>query len=371
MKGHYLFLAGALAGVAGGAVFGVWHGRRTAPARIVEVVKEKTVAAAAAVEPSKTPGGAATANPKEDRREGGLPLGRRDEEPAKPVEGRPVVTSDNQAFALLASEKPEERDAALSWLRDRLYAATAEEWAELDARLAAALAALPVEERARVLEDLFGADGFILEEGGPALREGRLRDLFLQTARDVPAGEARRKILRALSCQVMGERGTDLTEIFSLLEVERQQETSRLEAGTGKPFADGGTAILLEEMGAPGRLALPVEEIEDLLALVPFGAPGAGEAERAVLVSWATEHTDPRARSAALIVLGGVGTPEATGVLTGVASDVNKPVSDRVMAYLALRRGGQEGKLPESTRRDILKLWEESGKKEAEDFFED
>ncbi|MBI2921037.1 MAG: hypothetical protein HYY18_08140 [Planctomycetes bacterium] len=370
MKGHYLFLAGLLAGAAGGALFGVWHGRRTAPARIVEVVKEKP-AAAPSGEASKSAGGAAPAAGRDDRKEGGLPLGRREEEPPKSVEGRPTVTSDSQALALLASGKPEERDAALAWLRDRLYGATAEEWAELDARLAAALAALPVEERARVLEDLFGADGFILDEAGPALREGRLRDLFLLTARDVPAGDARRMILRALSCQVMGERGTDLRDIFSLLEREPRHETSRLEAGAGKPFTDSATALLLEEMGAPGRLGLPVEEIEDLLGLVPLGSPGAGEAERAVLVSWATEHTDPRARSAALIVLGGVGTPEATGVLTGVANDARKPVSDRVMAYLALRRTGQEGKLSEPTRREILKLWEDSGKKEAEDFFED
>lgn len=361
-----LVAVGVALGAGSGLPFGLWLGRRSAPAP-----EAAAAPPARPVEASPTPA-TGPAKP-EDRPPARNPFanpgsaGRR--EPAPPA----PFANDPEAVALLSSDDPDEVDRAARHLRERLLRASPRDWTTLDRLIASAVALRPAEERARLLRRMFRTGGFRLidDEPGPPLLEGSLRTLFLRTVRELPSGDAHADLLDTLATQVAQERGAHVFESFAFVHLTLSAEKARLESPSSTPLAAEASSLLASELERVAGFTNESAKFGEAAGLYALGGPKSTEADRAVLLRHSREHTSPHVRKLALLSLASAqDAPEVNPALADAAADARRPTGERLIAWWCLRKRGREDLLPAEVRGQILKGWEEAGGEGAATFLE-
>ena len=292
---------------------------------------------------------------------------------AAPASGDPASAAPTvPPNAPAATADPAGELSAPSPLRDQLLAASVGDRQRLLGEALAKLNALPPDERAKELGELFGAHGWFDESMGPSL-DRPLWDLATRTLLELDDPARRSELFETLGKQLARARGVDpMVEMLTTLKTTLDVERARLDQRPTAP-ADPALDSLRRLLEAEGKVApgdAPFDE--DLLArsLFAFAGESATRDDRRLLMRFAEGHASASVRSASLLALATTPDDPATDAfLAAHANDAGRVWIERLMAWQSLRRRGREELLSPAVRREILDAWSASGVTELENAF--
>lgn len=129
--------------------------------------------------------------------------------------------------------------------------------------------------------------------------------------------------------------------------------------------------LLAEQMDRLGRIKKEDADFDDTLGLFALGGAKATDADVSYLMRYADRHPSPKARASTLLVLSTVGDrPEVDAYYLRWANDSQATLGDRLVSWKCLQTRGKEDLVSITVRRDILRLWKESGTTKLTDLFD-